>query len=437
MRTTCQTECSARREVHNLYSTTDRLGGNVPSKLVCVLHHPNCCTGQRETKPSLHHLDESGGGSKFGWFFENLIPICQAENLDIEMSRRFLSTSNFLQNPRTLLGLAQSHQARSDTPHAYACARLACFLAWRVPRNEFSPRLLRPDPIGDRDLALEAAADALLILRGMDPRWSVPLAIDTVDRSILRNLRSRCECGETIPPPVCAKLMMSLGAFHRDFKDLHPASFYLSMARRNVATTSQDYGAIINHQRILFVGVGTPAALSRARDLRALMLAESDYAKTAHGSMNDVSWHVRALSDPDEIKEGIRDGTRRFFRSGAIDSARATPKRGTPVSKHLNAEFMLISAEADSRRGHQGRAKEKVREAVQLLRSGRFAPNPLAQPNVLRDLARDDPETFKVAFRTPVDLKTPRFRTSGQDVFSFTEVSQKVRVLLPMLGVRF
>src|SRR5229473_2434842 len=155
-----QTEYRAKRRAKEAYRVP-MFCVPVDPRTPCVIH--GALKAGEDT--ALHHLNEYGKGHEEGWFFENLVPICAADNNAIEYSRKSktsLSSSEDL-SPSALLARSHALYPAGELLRAYACARLGSFLAWAPGRPGW--RIWEADP----NPTLELATQCLLCLRIVDP----------------------------------------------------------------------------------------------------------------------------------------------------------------------------------------------------------------------------------------------------------------------------
>jgi hypothetical protein len=125
-----------------------------------------------EPRPNWHHLDEA---KPRWWDYRNIVPITWDLNNAIDKRQhRLLPTALW---PPTLEDKCREHFRRWRFAQGYACARLGSFLM--MPTRHDAALEFGRDP----DLAIAFCASALVNLR---PISALPLAVDTLERSVLR-----------------------------------------------------------------------------------------------------------------------------------------------------------------------------------------------------------------------------------------------------------
>lgn len=353
-----QTEYRGKRRAKQVYKV--RMFG-VPSNPYppFVIHGVH---GVRRT--FLHHLNERAKDSE-SWFFENLIPICPHDNDEIDESRKSLNprVSNVDLDPGSLLARSRAVYGDGEVARAYACARLCSFIAWPPGRPGWK------DPDADPNLTVEAATQCLLCLRIVDPKDAVPLAIDTLHRSILPRLASPQVKRHLIDPTLFG-LAVAAGAFHKDYGDYVTAAGYFGLAEQYLlrvsnATLGLAKAQFENHRLIndvmrLESGFSGPQDTNAARD----RVGSSEYVRQLGGKMNLLYWKLRELrsrSEPESITEELKQVPLTYLKLQGHRLKSAQPddhvSKFTPA---LEAEYLLIDADA---RANQG----KLRDAEQVM----------------------------------------------------------------------
>jgi len=406
-------ESLARRRAYLLFRENDS-----PAYEGAVLR---CIVTDEIHSVDLHHLDEHGGQDENSWFFENLVPVSSSINRLIELSR--LGSVGFFHeiSSLSLAGRAQAHFARAMLIRAYACARLAGFLALNHER----------DP--DRSICMTAFA--LRTLRGVATTWGVPLAIDTLDRSVIPVLAT-----DGVSPRSCFLLALGLGAFHCNYGDYDWASGYYRIAKAfsklcgDFHRSSEEYGMLISHCRNLLVSTGR---LKEASAVRDYLQSRNGYPGTSPNKANDLLWTLRAKSctyiSPDEIIENIAKIENTILLSGSLRDwpLKIVPNSGITAWTH--AGYLSLIADAENRMGAQTDAVETVVTTAKLLNHYKLSPSFFAgKLPVYREVAsikKHDLASF-IDFQTPEKLQRRHKRTALYQPLSFCEASRTVMVLL-------
>lgn len=409
------------------------------SSLHCIVHDGGC---EDDISADPHHLDESGKDNPHGWFFENLLPLCSNLNEAIQRNRN--KRDELLDNHRhlsraSLSDLHRKYQITGRLRFAYAAARLGAFLT--------ASGAMTQENISE---SLEFASKCLLSLRGVRPRFSVPLAIDTVARSVLIHIN---------PSPIISRRMaeavfsfvVAVASFHRDFGDADMAFRYYKLALAWADLAQMDWLGrklitFLNHLRILMSGTGDH---TKAEQLLAF-IKDHDYGKTLHEKLNILHWRDRGW--PGSNHSQRQERAERFLEEVAqlereyYDRA-VTPKAtfGNPASKlkgttrlspwdqieilYLLADAHFLLADGDStHEGHSDAAKEALRSASELQHGGQFAVCGLATQKVFGDILHKYPgdPAFQFEFRSPDMLNVVCRRTAGDGAFRFNELSHKL-----------
>ena len=400
----------------------------VDPRTPCVIHGA-LKEGQNT---ELHHLGERGKEHEEQWFFENLIPICPADNKAIEESRKAkspLSTAEDL-SPAILLARSWTFYSRGEPLRAYACARLGSFIAWSPGRPGWTIKEGDPNP------SLDLAAQCLLCLRIVDPQYAVPLAIDTLDRSVLQRLNEPLSNAHAVGNSTLFTLAVALGAFHRDYRDYATASDFFNIADQystrlfRPGSTESDYIRFLNHRLINSVGLleeGSSDLLSRKGIRDFVSLAE--YGQYLARKMNIVYWSLRELrthADPAEITDNVKDVPLAYLKAyrnlRAIEWTDHIP-RFTPV---LEAEYLLIAADAWSQQGRHDDAKELLRLAAKIYEKGHFGASQLLNSHVIESMSKNSPKDFHFPFKYSSALHEPHYRTRQIGAASFCSMSHKL-----------
>jgi hypothetical protein len=426
VKTEWQNEQSARRHARYLYSVPffcRRSDTNTP----CVID------GETDDT-DMHHLDECGKKSKDGWFFENLVPICHRENDEIERSRQAKDPPQF---PKlaSLSAYSETHYNAGNLPHAYACARLGSFLAWSQGRRGWRTRQAADEPPSDRNQTVLLAAHSLRYLRGIDPGYAVPLAADTLDRSILPHLDDP-PSKSSLLDTTRFSLAMAAGTFHRDYHDDWAAVRYFDLADRYSDRVeghrfTPEYAALINNKRILEIGLSElgQSDQQKIEELRSVLHKNTRYTDTRHGMLNDKQWHLKWLlwnGDPEEVLHEIKEVEKEYFKSGSFTSVDSKTKNNVRIHAWMRLEYLAMDADARERKGDIKAAEEISKMALRDYREGRLAPNPVAQPRVLEKLFKERPNDFGFPFRNRASLGRICRRTSGRRVLCFQDLSKEV-----------
>jgi len=406
-------ESLARKRVHMLFREDDSLAYEG-----AVLR---CIVTDETYSVDLHHLDENGGQDINSWFFENLVPVSSNINRQIQLSRTG-SVGLFHEiSSLSLAGRAQAHFARAMLIRAYACSRLAGFLALNHER--------------DPDQSINMAAFALRTLRGVATTWGVPLAIDTLHRSVIPALVT-----DGISPRACFHLALGLGAFHCNYGDYDWAFDYYRIAKSfstfcgEYHRNSEEFGFLISHWRNLLVSTGR---LEEASAVRDYLLSRNVYPGMTHGKANNLLWTLRAKSSafisPEEIIENIANFESTILLSGSLRDwpPKMVPNSGLTAWTH--AGYLSLIAEAENRIGAKTDAVDTVATTAKLLSQYRLSPSFFAgNLPIYREVTnvRKHDLAFSFDFQTPEALQRRHYRNALYPPLSFREASLTVKEIL-------
>ncbi len=393
----------------------------------CIIHGAL----KRGRGTELHHLSELGKAHEEEWYFENLVPICSDDDKAIEDSRkcRVPVSSDEELSPAALLARSFALNARGEYLHAYACARLSSFLAWAPGRPGWQIRNADPNP------TLQSATQCLLCLRIVDPEDAVPLAVDTVDRSILPHLESPSEVRDIYDLSLFS-LAVAAAAFLRDYQDYDSATRYLNLAEQYSMRVFQpnsqnmDYVRFVNHRLINSVGLLEAGSvdLSGRGELRDLV-RDAEYGQYLAGRMNILYWSLRELrlhSNPEAITDSLKNvplASLNSLPSASVGSWNDSKQRFTPA---LEAEYLLLSADAWSRQGKHGAATELLRIASKLYENGHFGASHILNSEIIENLVRVNQNDFRFPFKGPSALNLICPRTQKVGAASFRALSDKL-----------
>jgi hypothetical protein len=282
------------------------------------------------------------------------------------------------------------------------------------------------------------------------PRFSVPLATDTVARSVLLHINP----SNIITRPMAEamfSLIIAVASFHRDFGDADMALRYYGLAFRlddlvHLDWLDQRLIAFANHLRILMSGIGNDVKANHLLDF----IKQKGYGKTLHEKLNILHWRDRGWPGSNRLQrqrraeqflEEIAQLEREEF------DRRVTPKAefGNPASKlkgttllspwdqieilYLLADAHFCIAERKSQdKRHLDAAEEALRSASKLQRTGQFAVCGLSPQKVFGDILLKYPNdpAFQFEFRSPDMLNKLCRRTAGAGAFRFSERSNEL-----------
>lgn len=407
------------------------------SSLLCIVHEGDC---KVDISADPHHLDESGKHDPHGWFFENLVPLCSNLNQAIQRNKRDeLLYSHELLNRSSLRNLSRTYQVTGRLRFAYAVARLGAFLTASGATTEQNVTE-----------SLEFASKCLLSLRGVRPRFSVPLATDTIARSVLAHVNPSRIITRRVAEAVLS-LVVAVASFHRDFGDADMALRYYRLGfpladLAHLDWSGEELIAFANHLRILTSGIGDDVKAHHLLDF----VKDRGYGKTFHERLNilhhrDRGWPGSNRLQRQERAEQFLEEIARLERE--LYDRKVTPKAAfghapsklmgtTPLSPwdHIeivyqlaDAHHLLAEGESEDRR-HSDAAKEALRYASKLQHRGQFAVLGLAPQKVFKDILRkcpDDP-AFRFEFRSPEMLNAVCRRTTPDEAFRFSELSDNL-----------
>lgn len=413
-----QTKYTSRKRAKSLYCEEDE------QRPFCLLHKPE----PEETH--LHHLDERRK-DETSWFFENLVPICGNINGEIETSR---GACDFPQNaacsPEALSGLSRISFGLGDALRSYATARLGSFLAayWTRPGWKRQRRFKLQV---DRNPTVQLATQCILALRILNPGDAVPLALDTLDRSIVPHLREGRR-SSSLSNETLFEICVAAGAFHRDYGDAFSSLAYFNLAGKFSKLVqghrlTHKYGQFLNHWLILeleFLKLGRSNQAS-IRSLRNIVY-QSDYANFPHGDMNVCQWLFKEYllnDEPERVLDGIKGLEQKYFKANSLATRIPRRKYQLELSTSMHAEYLSIMADANFRLGKKADAADLLEIAVDRYREGRLAINPIAEPIVVRKLSALYPQKFPFTFRRPSDLDVIHPRTKRYGASSFRQIS--------------
>ena len=379
----------------------------------------------------LHHLNEYGKANEEEWFFENLVPICANDNKAIEDSRKSRTPVSSFENlsPPGLLDRSSRLYEAGEQLRAYACARLGSFLAWAPGRPGWNVRNADPN------LTLRLATQCLLCLRIVDPKYAVPLATDTVDRSILPRLESPSEVRDLCDLGLFS-LAVAAGAFHRDYRDYDSATRYFDLAEQysmrlfDPNSLKLDHVRFVNHRLINSVGLLEAGSVGQqgTGHLRDFV-REAEYGQYLAGKMNVLYWSLRELrlhGEPEEITDKLKHVPLTYFRSRQRVSIGEWGGRTPGITPPLEAEYLLIGADAWSKQGRQNDATELLRMASSIYCKGHFGGSHIGNSEIVDNLLRENRTDFHFPFKYPsaLDLVCPRTQKVG--AASFRALSDKL-----------
>ena len=429
---TSQTELSAKRDLRSAF------GVDYPDApftiLPCTVHGGRHCLGGADAE--FHHLDESGENSAPGWFWENLVPICGGLNRAIQHARRPDLRKELITNHNELKLTALEnryidYQIRGNLLPAYACARLGSFLAASADARQDSLRF---------------AANSIWTLRGVEPKLSVPLATDTLSRSVIDYLYIH----EKPPERSIIDLAAAVGSFHREFGDVGPARDYYEIAlsladRLNLDWPDADLLTLVRNIRV-FLG-GTSNIIS-SNGLVDLIRDRTGYPHTLHERLHIQQWNYRQhsrdtparrrraserfLAEIETIGQDYFD--RKLVPGGSLTKEDSKPRAGIIVSMWDHAETLCLIGDAYSAQGEgdpHGKwsklAHDAMDKAAVAQRKGHFAVAGLAIPRVFDTLFRAyDDRSFAFQFREPNMLARQCWRTAGVGPFRFSVLSKRL-----------
>jgi hypothetical protein len=406
-------ESSAKRKAYQLFREDDALAYEG-----AVLR---CIVTDEIHSVDLHHLDEHGGQDANSWFFENLVPVSSSINQKIQKSR-IGSVGLFHEiTSLSLAGRATAYFARAMLIRAYACARLAGFLALNHER--------------DPDQSICLAAFAIRALRGVATQWGVPLAVDTLHRSVIPILAM-----DSVSPRACFHLALGLGAYHCNYGDYDWAAGYYRIAKSfstlcgEYHRNSEEFGFLISHWRSLLVST---YRLEDALIIRDYLLSRSGYLGTSHGKANDLLWTLRAKSstfiNPEEILENIAKFESTILLSGSLRDWPPKLVNNSGLTAWTHAGYLSLIAEAEYRMGALTDAVDAVATTAKLLRHYRLSPSFFAgKLPVYLEVAKTRKHDLAFSFdlQTPEDLLRRHHRNVLYPPLSFREASRKIMELL-------
>jgi hypothetical protein len=384
-------------------------------RVPCIIHG----VPEKTQKVHLHHLNEYGKGHEECWFFENLVPICSADNDEIDDSRRSkttLAASNTL-SPTALLARSLTLYLQGELLRAYGCARLGSFLAWGPGRPGWNITEADPNP------TIELATQCLFDLRNVDPQYAVPLATDTLDRSILPRLHHPLH-EYALTDATLFDLAVAAGSFHRDYRDYARATRYFDLAEQYSERLRQTDGYIrfVNHRLINSVGILETGSTDQLnRDELRNFLAKTEFVSYLQGRMNILYWRLRELrlhGDPTQITDLLDDVLSVHYSAHRLVRARACRDDLPAFSPKLFAEYLLIGSDAWSRQDRKF-ATQLLRDASKLYKEGHFGASRITGSKFVEGLVRANPMDFSFPFKNPAALDTwcPRTKEVGATTF--------------------
>jgi hypothetical protein len=253
-------------------------------------------------------LDELGKGNESGWFFENLLPICSDDNDEIEDSRKSGQPLRKSDNlfPPSLLAKSLVFYENGEFLRAYGCARLGCFLAWAPGRPGSKVAEADPNP------TIELAANCLLYLRLVDPQYAVNLAVDTLDRSVIRRLENP-SIETSVTDLTLFLLAVAAGAFHRDYGHHVFTTEYFDIAEKYAeflyrpGSKADAYVRFQNHKLINEVGRLEKGRMTKANTIQTRRtLQDTEYGQALGGRMNIFSFRTDPRVYATQPKSSLR-----------------------------------------------------------------------------------------------------------------------------------
>jgi hypothetical protein len=404
------------------------------------LHPDGRCLETKESVP--HHLDESGSEGQSSWYFENLVPICEGLNSLIEHSkatdiRKELIATNLEVGVNALGRLYDRYQTRGQLLFAYASARVGAFLA----ASEENPK--------DSFAMLDFATKCLWTLRGIGPMLAVPLAADTLDRSVLNHVKSVVPLERALAIRF-ADLAAAVGSIHREYGDVEPAKAYYSLALRLADFAGLEWSddilvRLVRNIRVLVAGT---LKIEDSNRLVELIKSKSKYDATRfHEGMHLLMWSYRhhlgegltlRRDAAETFQDAVKDINRRFydprFGSGIADP-NSRLKTGVLLSQWDATEMRLLLADAfatlgegDPNGSYAKEAKELMALAIQAQKELNLSMIGLARPRIFESLLRpyENDERFQVEFREPAMLARICDRSASRGSVRFSELSERL-----------
>lgn len=437
-----QTELIARRRLLNAYGAF--LRGSPHRSLPCIVHPDGRCLETKEAVP--HHLDESGSQGSSSWFFENLVPICEGLNRLIEDSkakdiRKELIATNQEVGFNALGRLYERYQTRGQLLFAYASARLAAFLA----ASEEDPR--------DAFAMLDFATKCLWTLRGIEPTLAVPLAVDTLDRSVLNQLKSVVHLERAVAVRF-ADLAAAVGSIHREFGDVGSARAFYGLALRFADFAQLDWSddTLVRLVRNIRVLVAATLNVESSNRLVELIRSRSKYPATRfHESMHLLMWNYRhhfgkslclRRDAAEAFEEAVKEINKKYYDArfgNGIADPNARLKTGVTLSQWDAIEMRLLLADAlatlgegDPNGSYAKEAKERMALAIQAQKELNLSMIGLARPRIFETLLKPygNDERFQVEFRQPSMLSRICYRSARRGSVRFSELSEQLILLL-------
>jgi tetratricopeptide (TPR) repeat protein len=437
-----QTELIARRRLWSAYGVF--LPGHPHKSLPCVIHSDNRCVETKEAV--LHHLDEMGFEGEGSWFFENLVPICGGVNDLIQHARaadlrKELISTNQAVGASALSRLYDQYQTKGQLLFAYAAARLGAFLV----ASEKDPKDTFP--------MLDFATKCLWTLRGIEPRLAVPLAADTMERSVLAHVKSVTPLDRPLAIRL-ADLAAAVGSIHREFGDVENAKAYFNIALRLADFARLEWfdDILVRLVRNIRVLVAGTFKIDESKRLIELIKTRSKYDATRfHEGMHLLMWTYRQNGDDGQasrrdaaeaFEEAVKDLNSRFYdlKYGAgIADPDTRLKTGVLLSQWDATEMRLLLADAlatfaeGDPNGTYGKdAKELMSLALQAQKELNLSMVGLARPRIFETLLKpyENDDIFRVEFREPTMLARICERSAGYDPIPFTDLSQQLFVQL-------
>jgi hypothetical protein len=252
------------------------------------------CVVTDKERPHWHHLDEV---QPRWWQYTNIVPL--DAGLNEALDKRKHRGLPFDLQPGVLEAKGLNHYRNGRFAQGYACDRLGSYLMC-PPRGDV--------PLGEAlnpSRSLEFAAYALLQLSATS---ALSLAIDTVDRSILRILNIPCR----VSIRSATRVLIEIESFCRNFGALNEALRCCNLSDRLLSfdgSSAPDKARLTQHKGIILAAIGDKHAAKRAYD-EARRQLEGD-ANYTDGHGNDALWRARELlhspkPDLDLCKELLR-----------------------------------------------------------------------------------------------------------------------------------
>lgn len=423
-----QHERIAKERVSDAYSQLAVTGADW--KLQCVVH-----LGTQSCKLHHCHLDEMG--SQGYWSFEDIIPMCSDLNNFIQDSHSagkepWLDCKELELD--TLKRLSRSYRIEGRLLLAYAVSRLGAFLAtphksWK--RSSYPARTLK------------FAARCIASLRGIRPRYGVPLATDTLARSVLEYINPNENCnrdGARAFAEILFPLAFAVGAFHRDYGDVLNASRYFDLSGELAELAqvcnpkNQEFLRLLNHRRILAEGIGDRSQAKRLTE----KLDDARYGgDDVHQRLNLLQWSGRHSSDEEDAEHWlteIKDFTSKHFTGWPI---KPKLKHGVYSAwDHAGALCRIGEANrvlGESRTSASDDWSEVMAHASRVYRQGHLGVCALGRHKVFDHIAKANwshyqgDDTFQFYFLSPRYLDYKCFRSSTEGgPFVFSELSRKL-----------